>query len=147
MATLVETPVDVVKLLVNYLKATASVTALLPTDASGHKTVYGYVLLPEQPTYPLVALHRYGGTRLHPNGHLDGALVQVDVWGTPRTDVGSTQAIVGAVRVALTEPKVAGSHTEGTVAGLAELTGPQWLPDLVEGRVRFVWTVQVWTHP
>jgi len=140
----VETSVDVIKLLVNYLLGRTEVTALVDTR------VYGNVVITEEPTYPLVAMHRFGGTLVGPDNHIDRPIVQFDVWSDGSAgawDVQAAWAIVAAIRRVLSPGVVAGSHAEGVVVGITEITGPQWLPDQIEGRPRLTWTAQVSTHP
>lgn len=139
-----ETSVDVVRLLVNYLLGRTEVTSLVSQRA------YGYVMVPENPTYPLVSMHRFGGTLAGPDNHLDRPIVQFDVWaGGSEGAWGSSAAwaIVAAIRRVLTPEVIAGAHTEGVVANVTEITGPQWLPDQAEGRPRFTWSVLIATHP
>jgi len=136
----VETPVDVVALLVAYLLSRIEVTGLVG------QRIHPYVLLPPYPVLPLVSLDRVGGTREGLDNHLDRPLVRFDVWATSQ-NAQAAQDIVAAVRAVLSHVPFAGAYAGGVVTGAQEITGPQSIPDRVEGRVRFTWTVQLYTHP
>lgn len=66
--------VDAEALVSQYLRAQSEVTAIVAQRV--------YTALPEDKTFPLVRLHRIGGTpKLSRPLHLDTARLQVDVWG------------------------------------------------------------------
>lgn len=124
---------DVVVHARTHLLADATVTAQVGTR------VYGFDL-PADPTYPAVRLTRIGGAADF-EGHIDSAVVQVDVFGTTRTD--ATDAME-AVRQSL--HAMAGIFGSDVVSKVVELTGPGWLPDPRTDRPRWTWDVQLYAH-
>ncbi len=140
----VQTPVDVTKLLVNYLLA-----ALSPSYPGEFTRVYGNVTLPpgdaDTPLeFPLVTIGTFG-PGMDAIGHLTRPFVQFDVWDGG--DIDATWDLVNAVRVAMHYLNVGGSHTEGVVTDSEEVLGPQQLADPPGGRRRFTFQFRVVAHP
>lgn len=102
--------------------------------------VYGFDL-PANPAFPAVRLTRIGGPADF-EGHIDGALVQVDVFGTTRVD-----AFDAAEVVRRSLYRMAGVFGGDVVSKVFEVTGPGWLPDPRTERPRWTWDVRVFAHP
>jgi hypothetical protein len=124
---------DVVAHTRTHLLADVTVTAQVGTR------VYGFDL-PATPTYPAVRIIRIGGAADF-EGHIDSALVQVDVFGITREDSYDSAA---AVRASL--HGMAGSFSGEVVSKVVEVTGPGWLPDPQTERPRWTWDVRVYAH-
>lgn len=130
-------PVDVEKLLVAYFKAVPELTALVAGRVS--------TALPATPVYPLVLLHRAGGTT-RDQGVLDRALVQLEAWAA-QGDHASAVAVMSTLRASLRIGRFPGSYAAGVAVGADEISGPTYLRDAATNAERFVWTVQVFTRP
>ncbi len=125
---------DAERLALGYLHTHSDVTGLIGQRA--------YWTIPATPTFPLVRVQRVGGVPVRP-GWLDGARLQVDVYGS---DHDSTWQVAETVRAALHQGSQS-SHSLGVWTGTDDDMGLAWLPDDAYGRPRLVFGVTVWTHP
>lgn len=117
-----------------HLLASAAVTAQVGTR------VYGFDL-PDNPTFPAVRLIRIGGPADF-EGHIDEAVVQIDVFAETRE---SAYDAMAAVRAAILS--MAGVFGADVVSKAEEVTGPGWLPDPQTERPRYTWDVRLYAHP
>lgn len=125
---------DTVRLVVDHLEAAA-----LPLIGG---RVYGFEL-PASPTFPAVRVLRLGGANVV-SEHMDGALLQIDVWGGTAEQAWDATA---AVRAELWDLEGVNVPGIGTVTGIEELSGPAWLPDPRTERARWTWDIRLYAHP
>jgi hypothetical protein len=124
---------DVVDRIRDHLLTVAAVTTQVGTR------IYGFDL-PTSPTYPAVRLIRVGGPADF-EGHIDEALVQVDVFGSTRENAYDAHAPVRAALAAM-----GGLFGTDVISKVVEVTGPGWLPDPTTERPRWTWDVRVYAH-
>ena len=133
--------VDVEALLVAWLSADAAVLALLaaPTDVS-----------PELPAgFPsagaaFVQTFRASATTVDTGtGHLERAVVQVNVYGSSREEAWDLAA--QTYRAVLEAP--GGDHAGAVVTNAVRITGPSWSPDPVTDAPRYALSFALTVHP
>lgn len=107
--------------LIQYLRGRSEITALV---ASARITT----VRPQEPTYPLVLVHRVGGTALTWNA-IDEAAIQIDVLGeqSKQYECNKIARTIQACIMAIANDTV----TEGVLVSASEEVGPQWIPDAV----------------
>lgn len=131
---------DVETVVVNFLKASADVAALVADRVSTR--------VPVDPVYPLIRISRVGGT-LSTNylTYLDIARIQVDVIGEgePNPDEVETEHISGVVEVVLLRD-LPGVYDEMTVTDVAEILGRVSVADEVTSNPRYFFEVAVSCH-
>lgn len=103
-----------------------------------------YGALPNTPTFPAIRITRVGGAppqRLH---WLDEALLQVDVFGGPK----STARLLAATFAAELSTNLVGTHALGVVTA-ATAGGLQWQPDesFAPAKPRYTFDATVTYHP
>jgi hypothetical protein len=140
---------DPTQLVVDYLRATAEVTAKVGTR------VWAIRKPKEPPTVaePYVLVQRLGGTKAVPR-RLDAPRIQIDVWGGSEYRAHEAARIINAAMweihkiTAATHPAIVAI---GIPTGVDEESGPSWLPDPVDPgntpRSRFTQTFTVYVHP
>jgi hypothetical protein len=104
-----------------------------------------YTMLPKDPVWPAARLNRIGGGPVGRAPHwLDQALIQVDVWGGPK----STTRLAAATFQAHLAQSLVGTHDLGTVTAV-EVGGLTWLPDdtYAPAKPRYSFDVSVTLHP
>lgn len=103
-----------------------------------------YSAVPATPTFPLIRLTRVGGEPTSRLLWLDQALVQVDVWGGPK----STARLVAETFRAHLSASLVGPHEAGAVTAV-EVGGLTWLPDdsYAPSRPRYSFDAVVTYHP
>lgn len=114
---------DIEALLVEYLKAHASVTAQVAQRVSTE--------LPRSPTFPLVSLNLVTGSEIV-REHLDESVVDVFAWADEKAPA---NLIIRTVRAALIEAPSA-PHPRGVVTSVRTLVVPRWFPDDTTPRPR-----------
>lgn len=97
---------------------------------------------PNNPKYPMVYVHRFGGTAVMP-GWLDNPRVQIDVWGL--NDTVQLRRIGAKVRAALHRMPVV--QSDGVVKIVGETLGPQYFRASDTRRPRYLLEVEVTAHP
>lgn len=125
----------------SYLRAHSGVQAQF-----GGASARVFFAAPDTAEYPLVTLGRIGGGRDRA-ANIDQALIQINVWGSPRDKAScwtATAAVLGALRdLDATPATVAG---KGVLHSAGE-SSYAWLPDPASERARYVITVPVTTVP
>src|SRR5688572_28155442 len=107
---------DVEALVVDHLRAHASVSALVGTRVS--------TKLPPNPTLPAVTVRTFGGVELVAT-HLDEQYVQIHAWHTSEV---AALTLARTVRAALIEARTT-SHARGVVTDVRTVLLPQSDPD------------------
>lgn len=123
---------DAVRIVVDHLEAAS--LALIGAR------VYGFEL-PPSPVFPAVRVLRIGGANVVQE-RLDGARLQIEVWGGTAEEAWDATA---AVRAELWDLEATTAGT-GTVTGIQELSGPAWLPDPRTERARWTWDIRLYAH-
>lgn len=128
-------------LVVEYLKADASIAALVGTRVSTE--------LPSTPTFPLLTVTLFGGIEKLPR-HLHDSYVQLLAWGRSSDQGGKADAdllIRTAQAVMLEADTVA--HSRGVVTYVRTVQDPRWFPDdaVTPSRPRYLCEVSVTVHP
>jgi len=132
--------VDVEALLVAWLSADAGVLALAAaTDVS-----------PELPAgfpssgRPFVQAFRASATTVDDaTGHLERAVVQVNVYGSSRENAWDLAA--QTYRAVLEAPSAA--HPAGVVTNALRISGPSWSPDPITDAPRYTLSFALTVHP
>lgn len=124
---------DAELLVVNRLRATAEVTALVGTRV--------YTQIPATPTYPLIRVTRIGGVPAI-RQHLDVARIQIDAWGATQYQARTVAATAQAAIHAAT-----GTHATGVVSNVEDDLGLTWSPDPDTDQPRYVFAVAISIHP
>lgn len=117
------------------------VAALLDDDgvtAAVGQRVYG--ARPAKATDPMLVVTRLGGPQTQ--DWIENARIQVDAWGTTRTD-----AFAAANAAAAALWRLSGTFTAGVVSGTARTLGPFRLDDPVTNRPRYIVEFTVFAHP
>lgn len=111
-----------------------------------------YTSIPKRPTYPLAIVTRVGG----PGGerhYLDGARIQIDVWGSAKDTPPEDRTPLGDLHDIAQEARVAVLDLEGTslsdpvsafVSGTEDATRIQRLADPVTSRERYFFAVNIY---
>jgi hypothetical protein len=104
--------------------------------------IYGAV--PASPTFPLARVIRIGGVPTSRLLWLDNAVLQVDVWGGPK----STTRLAAETFRAHAADSLGGSHALGCVTAV-EVGGLTWLPDnsYAPAKPRYSFDLSVTYHP
>jgi hypothetical protein len=127
---------DVEAVVIGYLKASSSVTAIVPAAR-----IRG--MLPAGPPWPFLTVHRVGGAP-SVEQWLDSARIEVQAWSdsAPQANL-----LARTVRAAL--HNMTGVYTGGVVTGVDDDVGPQMVPadDLTPAPFRYVATYTVHAHP
>ena|SRR3972149_12195584 len=110
-----------------------------------------YSSIPNDPTWPLLIVSRAGG--IPPiRQYLDGARIQVDVWGgakgdpPPAVTKSQIQDIAQTARTIIfaLEGTTVISPVEAFISGVDDASGLLWLPDDATGRDRYLFAVMVY---
>lgn len=110
-----------------------------------------YSSLPQSPTFPLILVQRIGGVPIEEH-HLDLASIQVDVWGTNKSEA---RLLATQARVALHESEGVYHHSDDSgedwpvtayVTRVRDTTGLAWAPDPISNRDRYVFGVTIAGH-
>jgi hypothetical protein len=103
-----------------------------------------YSSIPNDPTWPLVTVKRIGGVPVERH-RLDHPRIQIDVWGTSKSEA---LDIAQAARAALhaMEGQSYSSPVTGTVTAVRDDLGLTWSPDPVTNRDRYIFGVSLTTH-
>lgn len=127
---------DIEKLVIDWALATTEVASLVDDR------IYGAV--PANPTFPLIRVIRVGGAPTSRLLWLDRALLQVDVWGGPK----STVRLVAETMRAHLSAALVGPHDLGAVTAV-EIGALTWLPDdsYAPAKPRYSFDVAVTYHP
>lgn len=128
---------DVEKVISAYLRSRTEVTALV-----GDRI---YTEIPKTPTFPLVRLTRVGGAPITSRPlHIDQAIVQVDVFGGPKTQA---RLLAETCRHVLSEAHEA-THTGASVDDVV-FGAFQWLPDpsFEPTKPRYSFDAAITVHP
>lgn len=120
----------------SHLAATTEVTNIVGSRI--------YSRLPPNAIYPLVRVFRRGGA-FRDVDHIDQGILQVELWGAE--DREQLDLLTRVVRTALTFDEIVGVHTLGVVTNSEELAGPIFRSDPPTGRDRYLFDVQIDTHP
>lgn len=135
MSTAIRELPDVETLIVKHLQADQDLVTAGVKQIAGPES-------PKQPKWPMVRIHRTGGSA--PVAFwLDGAFIQVDVWGVK--DTAQLRRITSKVWVSL--QRMIGVHTLGVVTGVEETVGRVYLPDPGTDRPRYLFGIRVFAHP
>jgi len=109
-----------------------------------------YSSIPNHPTWPLMVVHRAGGTPSI-RQYLDSAIIQVDIWGGAKGDATPVpkSTIHDMAQIARTVLHDLAGQTITTpvaafISGVDDAQGMIWLPDPDTGRDRYLF--QVWIH-
>lgn len=100
-----------------------------------------YSSIPKTPTFPLITLRRIGGLPAEKH-RLDRPMIQVDVWGTSKSEA---QDIAQEARTRLHELE-GQSVTGAVVAGVADTLGMSFIPDPPTARDRYIFGVSLVVH-
>ncbi len=100
-----------------------------------------YSSIPTNPTFPLVTVKRIGGSP-RVRQYLDGANLQIDVWGGTKAQA---RDIAAACRttIFLLEGTQVSSPVSAWISGVDDSLGLTWLPDQETGRDRYLFSVLV----
>jgi hypothetical protein len=107
-----------------------------------------YSSIPRDPVYPLITVKRIGGVPAV-RERLDSARLQLDVWGTSKSEA---RDLADQARVVLhgMESKVysvtGGDAVNAVVTGVVDNLGLTWLPDPVTDRDRYIFGVVIYAH-
>lgn len=101
-----------------------------------------YSSIPKAPAYPLVTIARVGGTPAV-RQYLDAARIDVNVWGTSKTDAHDLAAKCRAALMNL-EGQTVTTPVSAFVSGVDDAVGLTWLPDAPTSRDRYVFSVIVY---
>lgn len=107
-----------------------------------------YSSIPRNPTYPLVTLKRIGGIPAERH-RLDFASIQVDVWGTSKTEARDIAAEARAALYGMEGTSYALADNwpdDAVVSGVSDTLGLTWLPDQETSRDRYVFGVGLYLH-
>lgn len=123
----------------DYLRGHTDVAA-----AVGARVFFG---VPDEPTFPLVAVRRVGGGDDTSEAPIDQALIQLDCWGgvdaAGHGKKAEADTVRRAVRQALYEIRGATALNASTVAYGAAVTSDVFLPDPNNDRPRYAVTALV----
>lgn len=100
---------------------------------------------PTSPTYPVITVHRAGGTPVH-SRWLDRAVLQVDVWADSKEEARDVAATAYARLKDMTGPQSYGGQS-GVVSATGDVTGLAWLRDEFSDKPRYTFQVSVYVHP
>lgn len=127
---------DIEKIVIQWALNTAELDALFANR------IYGAV--PANPTFPLARITRIGGLPTSRLLWLDNALLQVDVWGGPK----STTRLCAETLRAHAAAELAGQHDDGMLTAVA-VGGMTWLPDTSydPAKPRYTFDLSVTFHP
>lgn len=138
---------DAEKLAIDYLLGVSELT-----DELGGPHVHAE--LPPAPAlvWPLITLHRIGGTPERagwpPRGWRDQARLTVYVWGEAGDARESVRHIAAVAQRALWRlPLEAPVQPLGVVQAVIDGGGPAWSPDSVTGRPRYTFDVEIHVRP
>lgn len=123
----------------------ALVAAILRTELDNVRV---YSSLPKkQQTFPLIIVHRYGGTPIEEH-HLDLASLQIDVWGNDKSEA---RSLADQARVALLESE--GQYeidddypVKAFVAKVKISMGLSWQPDPITNKDRYIFGITMAGH-
>ncbi len=107
-----------------------------------------YSSIPRTPTFPLVTLSRIGGIPAERH-RLDFANLQIDVWGTSKTEARDIAAEARAALYGMEGQSYAlndGWPDDAVVTGVADTLGLTWLPDPETARDRYLFGVGLYLH-
>lgn len=124
---------DVEALTVAYLKAAASVQAIVGSRVASERPV----------TLPAVTVLLVTGTEKM-REHLDEHVLQIDAWATDKATASLLARTTRAVL--LRAPEV--PHARGVVSHVRTVTPPRWFPDTADNqRPRYITEMAVTIHP
>lgn len=98
--------------------------------------------LPPTPVYPLLLVGLIGGAPKLPY-HLDAPLLQVDAWADTK---GEARTLAATAHAALHEMPL-DNDLDAVVTNVETRMGLRWSPDPVSEKPRYVFRVQVDSHP
>jgi hypothetical protein len=107
-----------------------------------------YSSIPKSPTFPLVTVFRIGGTP-EERHRLDFASLQIDVWGTSKTEARDIAAEARSLLHGMegqTYTLVGGDPDDAAVTGVSDTLGLTWLPDPETYRDRYIFGVGLYLH-
>lgn len=125
--------------------AEAIASTIMRAGVSGARV---YSSIPSKdPEYPLAIVQRTGGSPATPR-RLDAADLQIDVWGTSKSEA---RLLAAQLRKALKEAEgtlvTLSTGATAFVTGMEDILGPTWLPDPVNPpRDRYTFTVRLFLH-
>lgn len=123
--------------------AEAAVGSILRSGLTGSRV---YSSIPKKPTYPLILVRRYGGTPVT-RMRLDAADVQIDVYGTTKSEARLLAAQARAALYGAEGSTITVSSGNAWVSGVTDIQGLTWLPDPSNVPLnRYVFSVRVFLH-
>lgn len=127
--------VDAEKLVSEYLRARPEVTELV-----GNRT---YTEIPAEPAWPIVVLHRFGGTPKI-SEHLDVAHIHFDAYGGSKFEA---RRLAATVFAAVHDLPKQGVLELGVVTDVRNLLGLVWSRDPETNRARYLFELAIDIHP
>jgi len=107
-----------------------------------------YSSIPKTPTYPVGTYHRFGGIPTN-RLRLDFSRIQIDVWGTSKSEARDIAAEARAVVHAMEGESftiTGGWPDDAFVTAVADDLGLLWLPDPDTARDRYTFGVALTLH-
>lgn len=107
-----------------------------------------YSSVPRTPSYPLVTISRVGGIPVEYH-RLDFASLQIDVWGTSKTEARDIAAEARAALFGMEGQSYSMADDwpdDAVVTGVSDTLGLTWLPDPETNRDRYVFGVGLYLH-
>lgn len=123
----------------------ASAARLLREAQFNAVPVRAYSSLPNTPTYPLCVVQRFGGRRSEKH-KLDAPRIQIDVWGTSKSEARDLAELAERTLLEAGETHRFVSEDECQITSVEEELGPTFQPDPVSKRDRYVLTVRIYAH-
>jgi hypothetical protein len=104
--------------------------------------------IPSAPSFPLFTVQRVGGQPAVAQ-HLDNARIQIDVWGTSKSEA---RDLADVARVAIHQAEGRTFETgsgsddvvDGYITAVRDVLWLNWLPDPLTGRDRYFFVVSVY---